>query len=108
MEDINFLISNLKMHLGRVIDESVLDSTEEHFKNLLQRTKDIEIKYNDDKLNIHINNSSIWNFRDLLRKTARRIIDNDYIELAEKNIIRFLERLPSGDYTKLIEEWRNE
>jgi len=52
-----------------------------------------------------INSSSGWNFWDLFRKTTV-ILQNCQSDFEyEKEIIKFLSRLPNGDYSNLKKEW---
>ncbi len=61
-----------------------------------------------------VKSNSGWNFRDLLKKTARQIAEEDFktytnpTEVVEDCLIRFLERLPNGDYTNIRKEMNQE
>lgn len=59
------------------------------------------------------NNNSGWNFWDLFDKTVNQITDlskeikkySDPKCVFERSLIRFLERIPSGDYSNIRDEW---
>lgn len=51
------------------------------------------------------NNDSHWNFWDLFNKTANQITKEINKTGAERILIRFLERLPKGDYSNIRNEW---
>ncbi len=61
-----------------------------------------------------VKSNSGWNFRDLLKKTARQIAEEDFktytnpTEVVEDYLIRFLKRLPNGDYTNIRKEMNQE
>lgn len=52
-----------------------------------------------------INSSSGWDFWDLLRKTIGNLQNCKSDFEYERVIIRFLERLPNGDYSNIRKEW---
>lgn len=58
------------------------------------------------------NDNSVWDFWELFKKTVRQLRDiKQYSENShdtftiEKALIRFIERLPSGDYSNIREQW---
>jgi hypothetical protein len=61
-----------------------------------------------------INSTSKWKFWDSFRKTVNQLLDLSVDHKSpnrsigyERLLIRFMERLPSGDYSKIREEWNN-
>jgi len=52
-----------------------------------------------------INSSSVWWFWDLFRKTVKALQSCESEFGYEREIIRFLERLPNGDYSNIKKEW---
>jgi len=52
-----------------------------------------------------INSNSGWRFWDLFKKTIRNLQNSKSEFEYERVIIRFLERLPNGDYSNIRKEW---
>lgn len=50
--------------------------------------------------------TSMWKFPDLLKDQAKKMIGIDDPEIIEERLVKFLEKLPNGDYEKLISKWK--
>lgn len=48
---------------------------------------------------------STWNFFDLIKQQAERFLNISNQETAEEFLIKFLQKLPNGNYSQLIKEW---
>lgn len=73
----------------------------------------LSYKTGGSKLKLKIENDSGWNFWDNFDKTVKELIEDKnagfseqgYKHAVEETLLRFLRRLPSGDYSNLINEW---
>ena len=52
-----------------------------------------------------INSNSGWNFWDLFKDIIRRLQNCGSKFEYERAIIRFLEKVPNGDYSNIKKEW---